>query len=44
MAYVEEAIHTSCGIPTFSSPRYGAEALKNALIDKGVIEKEKCLC
>ena len=44
MAYVEEAIHTSCGIPTFSSPRYGAEALKNALIDKGVIKKEKCLC
>ena len=44
MAYVEEAIHTSCGIPTFSSPRYGAEALKNALIDKGVIEKENCLC
>lgn len=37
MAYCEELIEEKTGKPTVSSPRYGAEALKRALIDKGVI-------
>ena len=38
MAYCEELIEEKTGKTTVSSPRYGAEALKRALIDKGVIK------
>lgn len=37
MAYVEKDIEAACGIPTLSSPRFGAIALKNALREKGCI-------
>jgi Hydantoin racemase len=37
MAYCEEVIANTHGIPTVSSPRYGAIALKAALIDKGLL-------
>ena len=38
MAYVEELIEADCKKMTVSSPRYGAKALKAALIAKGVIQ------
>ncbi|MDO4273460.1 MAG: aspartate/glutamate racemase family protein [Eubacteriales bacterium] len=38
MAYCEELIEEKTGKTTVSSPRYGAAALKRALIDKGVIK------
>ena len=37
MAYVEKDIGAACGIPTLSSPRFGAAALKAALQEKGCI-------
>ncbi len=37
MAYVEKDIEAACGIPTLSSPRFGAAALKAALQEKGCI-------
>ena len=37
MAYAEEFIQDTTGIRTVSSPRFGAAALKKALIEKGVI-------
>lgn len=37
MAYCEQLIEEDCKKMTVSSPRYGAEALKNALIAKGTI-------
>lgn len=37
MAYVEEDITRETGIPTLSSPRFGAAALKNALARKGLL-------
>lgn len=37
MAYVEKDIEAACGIPTLSSPRFGAAALKVALQEKGCI-------
>lgn len=37
MAYVEQDIEAACGIPTLSSPRFGAVALKRALQEKGCI-------
>lgn len=36
MAYCEQIIEDACSLPTVSSPRYGAAALKEALIRKGV--------
>ncbi len=36
MAFCEEAVHKAVGLPVFSSPRYGAAALKAALEAKGV--------
>lgn len=36
MAYCEQIIADACGLPTVSSPSYGAAALKEALIRKGV--------
>lgn len=38
MAYVEQLIEADCKKMTVSSPRYGAAALKEALIKKGVIQ------
>ena len=35
MAYCEEYIHEKYGKPVLSSPRFGAAALKEALIKKG---------
>ena len=37
MAYVEKDIEKATGIPTLSSPRFGAAALRLALKEKGVI-------
>lgn len=37
MAYVEQDIEAACGIPTLSSPRFGAAALRRALQEKGCI-------
>ena len=37
MAYCEALVQDKYGIPVVSSPRYGAVALKQALIDKGCI-------
>ena len=37
MAFCEQAIHEACGIPVYSSPRFGASALKSALQSKGVL-------
>lgn len=37
MAYVEKDIEAACSIPTLSSPRFGAAALKAALQEKGCI-------
>ena len=37
MAYVEQDIEKAAGIPTLSSPRFGAKALKEALRGKGLI-------
>lgn len=37
MAYCEELVQKLYGLPVVSSPRYGAEALKKALIEKGII-------
>lgn len=41
MAYCEQAIAEACKKPVVSSPRYGIAALKQALIQKGVIEEEQ---
>lgn len=38
MAYCEEYIHDKTGKPVLSSPRFGAVALKEALIKKGLIK------
>ncbi len=38
MAYVEKDIEAACGVPTLSSPRFGAKALKQALVEKGCME------
>jgi len=35
MAYVEQDIEAAVGRPTLSSPRFGAEALRRALLEKG---------
>ena len=40
MAYCEEYLEKNIGLPVVSSPRYGAAALKDALLSKGVITKE----
>ncbi len=37
MAYCEEYVSKGCNKKVLSSPRFGAKALKNALISKGVI-------
>lgn len=37
MAYCESLVQNKYGLPVVSSPRYGAVALKQALIDKGCI-------
>ena len=37
MAYCADFLSSKYGIPVLSSPSYGAIALKNALIKKGVI-------
>lgn len=37
MAYCETLVHNKYAIPVVSSPRYGAIALKRALMDKGCI-------
>ncbi len=37
MAYCENIIKDKVGLPVLSSPRFGAKALKKALIDKGLI-------
>lgn len=37
MAYVEEDLHKAYGIPVLSSPRFGAAALKKALVEKGML-------
>ena len=37
MAYCEEYIHQQCGKPVLSSPRFGAVALKEALVKKGLL-------
>ncbi|MCM0760413.1 MULTISPECIES: aspartate/glutamate racemase family protein [Sporomusa] len=37
MAYCEEYIHEKCGKPVLSSPRFGAAALKEALVKKGLL-------
>jgi Asp/Glu/hydantoin racemase len=37
MAYCEEVVHDACGKPVLSSPRFGAAALKDALVKKGLI-------
>lgn len=38
MAYCEEYLCTKCGIPVFSSPRYGVAALKAALLSNQKVE------
>lgn len=38
MAYVEKDIQADCGVPTLSSPRFGAVALKKALAEKGCLQ------
>lgn len=38
MAYCEEYIHQKCKKPVLSSPRFGAAALKEALIKKGSLK------
>ena len=40
MAYCEEYLEKNIGLPVVSSPRYGAAALKDALLSKGVITEE----
>lgn len=37
MAYCEEYIQQKCGKPVLSSPRFGAAALKEALVNKGLL-------
>ena len=37
MAYAEETIHERFGMPVFSSPRFGALAVREALIAKGLL-------
>ena len=37
MAYCEEYIQQKCGKPVLSSPRFGAAALKEALVSKGLL-------
>ncbi len=37
MAYAEETIHERFGMPVFSSPRFGAEAVREALKTKGLL-------
>ncbi|WP_033166178.1 aspartate/glutamate racemase family protein [Clostridium sp. KNHs205] len=37
MAYCEELLAKTCNMPVVSSPRYGAIALKEALIQKGLL-------
>ncbi|MEG1847745.1 MAG: aspartate/glutamate racemase family protein [Lachnospiraceae bacterium] len=44
MAYCESLIHDTYHIPVLSSPRYGAIALKNALIEKGLLKEEVLPC
>lgn len=39
MAYCEDIIHEKYKKPVVSSPRFGAEALKEALVAKGLIER-----
>lgn len=39
MAYCEQYLTETLGIPVVSSPRYGAAALKDVLIQKGLIQK-----
>lgn len=39
MAYCEDIIHEEYGKPVVSSPRFGAMALKQALVEKGLINK-----
>ncbi|MGF7141895.1 Asp/Glu/hydantoin racemase [Anaerotaenia torta] len=41
MAYCEELLAEACGMPVVSSPRYGALALKEALVKKGLIAESK---
>lgn len=38
MAYVEQDIQAACGVPTLSSPRFGAKALQDALRQKGCLQ------
>ena len=38
MAYCEEYIHEKLGIPVLSSPRFGAQELRKALLAKGMIK------
>lgn len=38
MAYCEDALHKAYKLPVLSSPRFGAIALKEALVRKGVIQ------
>lgn len=38
MAYCEEYIQQKCGKPVLSSPRFGAAALKEALVKKGLVK------
>lgn len=38
MAYCEEYIHEKYGIPVLSSPRFGALALKEALVKQGLLK------
>lgn len=40
MAYCEGIIRETCGKPVFSSPGYGAEAIRKALQEKGLIAQE----
>ena len=37
MAYAEQAIRETTGLPVLSSPRYGAAAVQKALEDKGLM-------
>lgn len=37
MAYVEEDLHKAYNMPVLSSPRFGAVALKKALVEKGML-------
>lgn len=40
MAYCEEAVREICGKPVVSSPRFGALAVRRALVEKGMIGRE----